>query len=257
MLEKIAGLLLAGCLIQAQEPARPTPQPPATPEDLAAGERIFRTQCASCHGPRGDGGRGANLARPKLLHAPDDQALFQVIARGIPDSEMPGHWFTAHEIWQLVAFVRTLGRLPLEKTSGDPVRGEKLYAGKGNCARCHTMAGRGGALGPDLSDIGAQRSAAYLRASLLDPEASVPDGFLQVRLVTRDGRSIAGLRLNEDVFSIQIRDFSDSFQSYWKNDLAELEKQRGKSPMPSYREAFSSAELDDVVAYLVSLGRER
>lgn len=254
MLEKIAGLLLACCLIQAQGPTGPTPQPSATPEDVAAGERIYRTQCAYCHGPRGDGGRGANLARPKLLHAPDDQALFNVIANGIPDSEMPEHWFTAHEIWQVVAFVRTLGRVAPEKISGDPARGEKLYAGKGNCARCHTVAGRGGALGPDLSDIGARRSAAYLRASLLDPEASVPDGFLQVRLVTRDGRSITGLRLNEDAFSIQIRDFSDGFQSTWKSELAELEKQRGKSPMPSYRGVLTSEELEDVVAYLAALG---
>src|SRR4029077_17289682 len=190
----------------AQDPAEATRKPVTTPEDLVAGERIYRIQCAYCHGTRGEGGRGATLARPRLLHAPDDQSMFQVIARGIPDSEMPGHWFTAREIWQVVAFVRTLGRLAPQKISGDPASGGKLYAGKGGCARCHTVGGRGGAIGPDLSDIGARRSVAYLREALLAPEAAVPDGFLFVRLVTRAGRSITGVLINEDAFSIQIRD---------------------------------------------------
>jgi len=239
-------------MIRAQAPAPPAPRPPTTPEDLLAGERTFRTQCAYCHGPRGDGGRGANLARPKLLHAPDDQALFHVIEDGIPETEMPGHWLPARRIWQLVAFVRILGRTAPEKVSGDPGRGEKLYAGKGGCARCHTIAGRGGALGPDLNDIGSRRSPAYLREALLDPEAALPEGFLQVRLVTMDGRRMTGVRLNEDAFSIQLRDLSDQFHSFWKDELQEIENQPGKSPMPGYSDVFNPRELDDIIAYLAS-----
>ena len=247
-------LMLAGsCAAWPQGPTEPTPQPRATPADLVAGGRIYGTQCASCHGTRGEGGRGPALARPRLLHAPDDMAMFHVIARGIPDSEMPGHWFTAREIWQVVAFVRTLGRVASEKPAGDPQRGGQLYSAKGGCPRCHTVAGRGGAVGPDLTDIGARRSLAYLREALLQPEAAVPDGFLQVELVTRDGRRITGVRLNEDAFSIQIRDFSDKFRSFWTEELSALNKQPGKSPMPSYTGAFTAAELEDLVAYLDSL----
>jgi cytochrome c oxidase cbb3-type subunit 3 len=246
--------LLSCCgVLWAQAPADPTPKPATTSEDLAAGERIYRTQCASCHGANGEGGRGATLARPRLLHVPDDQAMFNVIARGIPDSEMPGHWFTAREIWQIVAFVRTLGRVAPRKINGDPASGERLFAGKGGCAGCHTVAGRGGGIGPDLSDVGARRSSSYLREALLKPEAAVPEGFLQIQLVTRDGRNITGVRLNEDAFSIQMRDLSDRFRSFWKNELVELNKQPGKSPMPSYEGVFTAAELDDAIAYLDSL----
>lgn len=240
-------------VLAAQDPPEAARKPVTTPEDLVAGERIYRIQCAYCHGPHGEGGRGATLARPRLLHAPDDPAMFQVIAIGIPDSEMPGHWFTAREIWQVVAFVRTLGRLAPQKISGDPASGGKLYAGKGGCARCHTVGGRGGAIGPDLSDIGARRSAGYLREALLKPESGVPETFLQVELSTRDGERITGVRLNEDAFSIQIRDLSGDFRSFWKSELAELNRQRGKSPMPSYQGLLSTAELDDVIAYLDSL----
>jgi putative heme-binding domain-containing protein len=179
--------------------------------------------------------------------------MFNVIAYGIPDTEMPGHWFTDREIRQLVAFVRTLGHVAPQKAPGDVANGEKFYAGKGGCAACHTINGRGGAIGPDLSDIGASRSLSYLRESLINPEAAVPDGFLQVRLVTKNGRRMTGVRLNEDTFSIQVRDLSGNFRSFFKTELAELNKQPGKSPMPSYTSVFTQSELDDVVAYLDSL----
>jgi cytochrome c oxidase cbb3-type subunit 3 len=229
------------------------PQAPATPEDLAAGEHFYRTECAYCHGPHGEGGRGATLARPRLPHAPDDATLSEVIENGIPETEMPGHWFAPRETRQLVVYVRTLGRVEPQKIDGDPVRGEKLYAGKGGCARCHTLNGHGGALGPDLTGIGTRRSVPYLKEALLDPEAAVPEGFLQVQLVTRDGQRVTGVRLNEDTFSIQIRDLSGNFRSYFRSELVEVVKQPGKSPMPSYKNAFTPDELNDVIAYLDSL----
>jgi cytochrome c1 len=58
--------------------------------------------------------------------------------------------------------------------------------------------------------------------------------------------------VNEDTFSIQVRDLAGNLHSYWKADLAELQKDRGKSPMPAYGK-LASAELDDLVAYLASL----
>jgi putative heme-binding domain-containing protein len=246
--QRVGPFFLCGYSLCAQAPA---PQL-LTPEDLAAGERMYRTQCAYCHGTRGEGGRGATLARPRLLHAPDDQSMFNVIANGIPDTEMPGHWFTDREIRQLVAFVRTLGRVGPQKVSGDAASGEKLYTGKGRCASCHTIGGRGGAIGPDLSDIGARRNLAYLRESLINPEAAVPEGFLEVQLAARNGRRITGVRLNEDTFSIQIRDLSGNFRSFFKTELAELNKRPGKSPMPSYSDIFTQSELDDIVAFLDS-----
>jgi cytochrome c oxidase cbb3-type subunit 3 len=249
----IAGMLLGGCMVSAQRTAENIARPAATTDDLAAGERLYRTQCGYCHGPRGEGGRGATLARPRLPHAPDAHALFAVIENGIPGTEMPGHWLTPREIWQVVAFVETLGRVPQQKIEGDPGRGAALYAGKGGCSHCHTVNGRGGALGPDLTDIGARRSPSYLRESLIAPEAAVPDGFLQVELLTRDGRRIQGVRLNEDTFSIQTRDLEGNFHSFFRSELQEIHRQPGKSPMPTYQGAITSRELDDLVSYLDSL----
>ena len=235
--------------------------------DLGRGERLYLSNCAPCHGPRGTGGKASDLARAQLPRAPDDQALFTVTRRGIPGTEMPN---TRHlldrDIWDVVAYVRSLSRTAPQSVAGDAKRGAELYRGKGKCDQCHMIRGEGGRLGPELTDIGSRRSPAYLRTSIVDPEADVadnyllyrvvtliPDNFLQVRAVTKGGRKITGVRLNEDPFSIQIRDASDRVHSFWKSELAELHKDWGKSPMPSYRDAFTPVELDDLVAYLVSL----
>ena len=44
-----------------------------------------------------------------------------------------------------------------------------------------------------------------------------PRDFLQVSLVTKDGQKLTGVRVNEDSFSIQIRDLSNQFHSFWKS----------------------------------------
>src|SRR5712692_4273175 len=62
----------------------------ALPADVPSrGERLYLLHCSGCHGPKGDGGRGANLAVPKLSRAPDETALINVIRQGIPGTEMP------------------------------------------------------------------------------------------------------------------------------------------------------------------------
>jgi putative heme-binding domain-containing protein len=148
--------------------------------------------------------------------------------------------------------VRSLGRIPAKPVPGDPAHGAELYRTKG-CAGCHSILGEGGVAGPDLTTIGTSRSAVHLRDSLVEPEKAVPEGFLLVTVTPKSGPPVTGMRVNEDSFSIQVRDTSGRSRSFWKSDLANVEKQRGKSPMPSYKERLSDTELTDVVAYLASL----
>jgi putative heme-binding domain-containing protein len=233
---------------------------------LDVGEKLYLAHCAVCHGPKGDGGTGTNLALPRLPRAPDDEALARIITFGIPGTEMPLTRMTPEQLASVIAHVRSLGRMPGETLTGDAQRGAALYRDKANCVQCHAVHGRGGTLGPELTGIGARRNPSYLRESLTDPDATIPDSFssykkvtlipdnfLQVRVVTTDGRRLTGARVNEDTFSIQIRDASGRIQSFFKEELRELHKDWGKSPMPSYRDVFSRTELEDVVAYLVSL----
>jgi putative heme-binding domain-containing protein len=118
--------------------------------------------------------------------------------------------------------------------------------------RCHTLAGQGNSLGPDLTEVGAKRGASQLRQTLQHPDRTLPDGFLIVDAVLPSSDTIRGIRLNEDSFSIQIRDLSGRFYSFRKADLKELKKLRGITPMPSFESTLSALELDDLVAYLAA-----
>jgi cytochrome c oxidase cbb3-type subunit III len=220
--------------------------------DVESGRRLFGGRCAGCHGPGGDGGKGANLGVSVLPRAADDLSLYRVIRYGIPDTEMPGTLLSTREVWQVAAFVRTLGRVSRQNVPGDPRRGAALVRGKGGCLQCHTIGAEGGRLGPSLSDIGERRSAAHLRAKLLDPSIDIPDQFRVVELKTENGMAVSGIRLNEDTWSIQMRDFDGNLRSFWKQNVTELKAHR-RTPMPSYRERLSKQEIDDTVAYLAGL----
>ncbi|MBM3757405.1 MAG: c-type cytochrome [Acidobacteria bacterium] len=217
------------------------------------GESIYLTQCSICHGQRGEGGRGAILAKPKLLHAPDDRALQRVIRRGISGTGMPGTGLADSEIELVAAYVRSLGRVRQAPLPGNPERGRAIYNGRAGCAACHMIDARGGSHGPELTTVGAIRGGDYLRESLVNPEADITRGYVFVRAVTRDKRVVTGTRVNADTFTIQLRDPAGVVHSFIKSELAELNIDLRKSTMPSYRGKLSAEELDDLVAWLATL----
>jgi len=244
-------------------PARAAGQSAPASPDLLQGKKLFEGMCARCHGMEGTGDEGPSLARPTLTRAGDDSALRAVIRDGIPDGGMPRvRRLTDNELDQLVAYVRSLGRTATAPATGNAERGRAIYARLG-CASCHIVGGQGGSFGPDLTEIGASRGSAYLRQSFLGPAETLPRGspvpgrgfveFLPVRVVTADGREVRGVRINEDPFTIQLRDMSNRFHSFRKSETKEIDKEFGKSMMPSFRGKLTDAEVDDLVAHLSNL----
>ena len=260
LMSAIAVVTMARPLAAQVDPEYVVPKanPYTSDDDLSHGEKLFKAQCSRCHGTKGEGGLGAVLAQPRLRHVTDDPSLYTTIRDGIKDTEMPAaDTMTTREVWQIATYVRSLGRVPEQPVRGDKSRGEMLYRGKGNCGQCHIVAGEGGSLGPELTEIGARRGVEQLRKTLLNPETTLPEGFLQLRLVPKDGRQITAIRMNEDTFSIQVRELTGHIYSFIKADLQNLERQPGKTPMPSFRQTLSTEEIDDLIAYLVTLrGRQ-
>jgi putative heme-binding domain-containing protein len=180
-----------------------------------------------------------------------------IIQNGIPGTEMPGAWhMTDREVTQVAAFVRTLGKVEIKPVAGDPARGKSIYT-KSGCVSCHSISedGRltGGLMAPELTTIGSRRSAQHLRTSLLDPNASVPEDFVYLTVTTKAGRTITGTRLYEDTFSLLVRDLAGNNHALRKADLKDVHKDSQKSPMPSYKDKLSANDLQDLIAYLVSL----
>jgi cytochrome c oxidase cbb3-type subunit III len=231
-----------------------TPDRPfSTPEDEAAGARSFRSQCAACHGGDATGGVvGPSLATGNFKSGASDEALFRVITKGIPGTAMTAFPLGGREVWQLIAYLRAvnIGKAA-EQAKGDPAKGAQVFNANG-CAHCHTIGTAGGFVGPDLSEIGSHRSLAQLESSILDPDADVASDYWSLRARTKTGQTIAGVRLNEDMTSFQIREASGRLRSVWKTDLASYDIVRA-SPMPSFKGKITDGDLENLIAYLASL----
>jgi cytochrome c oxidase cbb3-type subunit 3 len=225
-----------------------------TGQDLADGKATFRSNCAFCHGLVGGGGRGPALNLGRFLHGSADDDIKNVITRGVPGTTMPSFEFEKDELTHLIAYVRSLsesgsGRGAAE-VHGDPSSGRKVYERSG-CAGCHKIGSEGSVFGPDLTRIGAGRSAEYIRESLVNPSADIPEDYAGVTVVTRDGKRITGVRINEDTFTVQLRDASQTFQMFRKDEVQQVIPET-KSLMPPYS-SLSQEDLQNLLAYLDTL----
>jgi len=226
------------------------------------GKKLFDGLCQDCHGVNGTGDEAPALNR---AFGGDDAALHKIIRDGIPDRGMPRvRRMTEEEVDVLVSYVRSLGRGAPVTVAGNAEKGRAVYQ-RLACASCHTIAGQGGFLGPELTKVGQRRAPSYLRQVVLDPgsvklvgmQGILLNGFteyLPVSVVSRDGREVRGIRVNEDSFTIQMRDAAGKLYSFRKSDVANIDKQFGRSLMPGYKDRLNAADTDDLVAYLYSLG---
>ena len=201
--------------------------------DIEAGSRLYANQCSLCHGANGDLIAGIDLRHGVFRRSSSDEDIKGIITTGIPSVGMPAFRLQPAEISTLVAFIRAGFDLSSTVvTLGNPARGARCYEGKAGCATCHRVNGVGPRTAPDLSDIGAIRSPAAIQRSLQNPSAAMIPINRPVRLVTRDGKTYRGRRLNEDTFTVQIVDDQERLISLSKTDLREFEL--GKtSPMLS------------------------
>jgi len=248
---------------QESQTAQGPPVPAASPADPEQGKRLFAQNCSTCHGADAGGGDGPDLhGVPASLGDPTVQGI---IRRGIPGTAMPGSSTVSEkEAANIVAYLRTMDSTTASGVAtGDPKKGESLYNSSG-CSACHMIAGQGGSIGPELTRIGAMRGATNLKGRLQDPGANLPQvgegafgnrwtQYLMYHAIEKDGRVVEGVRVGEDSFTIVLKDAGGKFHGLWKPDLRSLEKEPGRSFMPSFKDTLSAAQLDDLVAYLMSL----
>jgi putative heme-binding domain-containing protein len=219
--------------------------------DIEAGSRLFANQCSLCHGPNGDLIAGIDLRHGVFRRSSTDDDIRRVITTGVAGTGMPSFSLQPQEVSAVIAFIRAGFDLSTTVVKiGNAERGRALFKGKGGCGTCHRVNGVGPRTAPDLSDIGAIRSPAAIQRSLVDPSSAMIPINRPVRIVTRDGKTYKGRRLNEDTFTVQMIDDQERLISLSKADLKEFEL--GKtSPMPAA--ALSGDEQSDLIGYLLTL----
>jgi cytochrome c oxidase cbb3-type subunit III len=232
---------------------------------IAAGHNQFIQNCAHCHGADAKGGQGEgqgpNLVASSDVRRASDATLFGVIHNGIPGSAMPSFTLSDHQIWQLVAFVRSLGARAIDlPVPGNVAAGRTIFFGKGACSSCHMIHGDGGFLGPDLTNVGAARRLDQIRDSILKPARAASDtgdlygdpmaGYRAVLLKLDDGQTIEGVAKHYSNYSVEILD-KDGKLHLLHGDAIKNVEFKDKSWMPDdYGTRLSAEEIRDLLAFL-------
>src|SRR5580704_11019134 len=231
---------------QFPRPESPSDRNPfaGQPDAIAAGGKLFATSCSACHGANGEGGRGPNLTTGRAIRRLNDRGMFTTIRSGVPGTDMPPSTLPDDQTWRLVAFVRDLSAPAYEgQLPGDPDAGAAIFFGKGGCSGCHMIHGRGGFLGPDLTDAGALHTVPQLREALLKPSARIADGYQGVTATTLDGAKISGVARHNDDSSIQILDAKGDLHLLSKSKLRDVLFQKNSLMPEDYGHRLTPDEI--------------
>jgi len=229
----------------------------ASPEVATAGRELYNQNCTNCHGLDGTAGdRAPALAAQRRYIRTDDQDLFDAITKGIPGTGMPPVELGADDSWRIVAFIRSLRASAADfPPDGDVAQGEAIYNGKGECSTCHTIGGRGGLIGPDLTNLGAQSTVRRIREALTVAKPHPPAGYRPVTIHLKNGSTVRGVLKNENNFSFQLLGTDDQLHLLSSNEIARMDRDDA-SLMPSdFDKRLTAGELTNLIAYLSRLVR--
>ena len=226
----------------------------------AGGRRTFETICASCHGLNGKGGeRGPDIAtKPEIVRLPDNE-LLKILHDGKPQAGMPPFAGLGDvRLQEVLTYLRILqGKGSTPTVTANVGNGKELFSGKGGCAQCHMVNGIGGFIGPDLSDYGARHSADDIRDAILSAEKR--PGFRKnlATATTKDGQQVSGLVRNEDNFSVQLQALDGTFHLLEKSNVSQLTLETAPLMPGDYDSRLKKSEIDELVAYLLSIGNAK
>jgi putative heme-binding domain-containing protein len=222
------------------------------------GQQEFKRMCNSCH--------NVSTATNQRKNAADwTSVVNDMVTRGAQGSPA--------DVENVVAYLSAnfgLDKLPAvvaaptSSTTSQAPGGQSALLGTGavskakemikanGCLSCHRVDKAGSYLAPDLSEIGAHRSAEQLRKSITSPNKEVLPENRTVRLVTREGKPVTGKILNQDGLSVQLIDSTTQLRSFQRAELREFTIV-DQNPMPSYADKMRAEDLDLLTRYLSSL----
>ena len=226
------------------------PSPQDAQEQRAPAPKIFVQTCTLCHGGDSKGtDRAPTLVNSAKIKGMSDADVAETIRKG--KGRMPAFPLPAPQIEELTGYVRALNTSATARAvPGDVKAGESIFFGDGQCSTCHIVRGRGVSVGPDLSNVGRRLRPAELRQSLLDPSASITQGYGSELLTLIDGRTLQGYVRAQGSHDIVAQTKDGKLHPLLDNEYKSRIPQ-SSSAMPAYN--GSDERLHNLLAYLSTL----
>ncbi len=125
------------------------------------------------------------------------------------------------------------------------------------CSSCHSMRGAGGAVGPDLTQVGSRFSPKDILEHTLDPNKEISDQYAATVFTMKDGSSIVGRLINEEggkYFVSQNPFMPLSLREVAKADVVSTKLSKVSLMLPGLLGRLNDEEIKDIIAYLVAGG---
>ena len=132
---------------------------------------------------------------------------------------------------------------------GNPYDGEATYIAR--CSACHQLFQKGGKIGPNLTAYQREDLGTML-TSILTPNAEIREGFENVTITTRDGRTLGGFLSDKDANVVTLRGLDGQDIALPRDQITEM-KSAGRSLMPEgLLDDLDDQRLRDLFAFLRS-----
>jgi putative heme-binding domain-containing protein len=145
----------------------------------------------------------------------------------------------------------------LVRMRGEPQRGREVFRTVGTCANCHTVAGEGKEVGPDLTEIGSKLSREAMFASILDPSAGISHNYETYQAVLDTGTFFSGVKLSETDQAVTLKSAEAIVRTIPRENIEELSKLTISLMPADLQKAMTVGQLVDVVEYLLTLTTRR
>jgi quinoprotein glucose dehydrogenase len=136
---------------------------------------------------------------------------------------------------------------------GDAMAGKKIFFERQDvqCLRCHKMNGTGGEVGPDLTGVAKRLSREQLLESIVLPNARIADGYQNLTVRMKDGKSYVGLLKKEDFENVYLLSPEDGTLRIPKAEIEDLNP--GLSAMPADLVGMlSKRDLRNVIEFIAA-----
>lgn len=127
------------------------------------------------------------------------------------------------------------------------------------CKSCHSMQGEGGAIGPDLTQLGSRFTAKDMLEAIIEPNNVISDQYASTVFSFKDGSSMLAKLIDEDedVYIVSQNPYAPHIlKEIPKKDVSSFKLAEISVMPPGTINVLNEDELKDLIAYLMAGGDE-
>ena len=135
----------------------------------------------------------------------------------------------------------------LQSGTGDAAAGHTIYQSR--CGSCHRLFDEGGTLGPELTGYD-RTNVDDLLLNIVDPNASIREGYINYEITTDDGRTLSGTIKEKSGNTVTLQPFGGQELTLSADQILNMEAQPTSIMPERLLDGLTAQQIRDFFAYL-------